>query len=102
MAKKDAKPVEVTCPCCQARLTVDPELSVVLSHVAPPRAAPDVDITDAARLLSEQAARREAKFRDAWEAEKKKEDVLTRKFEDALKKAKDAPAEKPIRDFDLD
>lgn len=102
MAKKPAPPVEVTCPCCKAKLTVDPQLAVVLSHVAPPRAAPDVDISDAARILQEQAQRREDKFRDSWEAEKKKEDVLTRKFEEALKKAKDQPVEKPLRDFDLE
>ena len=102
MAKKPAPPVEVTCPCCQAKLTVDPQLAVVLSHVAPPRAAPDVDISDAARILQEQAQRREDKFRESWEAEKKKEDVLTRKFEEALKKAKDQPIEKPLRDFDLE
>jgi hypothetical protein len=102
MAKKPAPPVEVTCPCCKAKLTVDPQLAVVLSHVAPPRAVPDVDISDAARILQEQAQRREDKFRDSWEAEKKKEDVLTRKFEEALKKAKDQPVEKPLRDFDLE
>jgi hypothetical protein len=101
MAKK-SEPVEVTCPCCQAKLTVDPQLAVVLSHEVPPRAAPDVDISDAARILQEQEQRREEKFRESWEAEKKKEDVLTRKFEEALKKAKDQPVEKPLRDFDLE
>jgi hypothetical protein len=102
MAKKSVPPIEVTCPCCHSKLTVDPELSVVLSHVAPPRAAPDVDISDAARILAEQARKREDKFRESWEAESKKEDVLNRKFEEALKKAKDQPAEKPMRDFDLE
>jgi Zn-finger nucleic acid-binding protein len=102
MAKKPANPIEVACPCCHAKLTVDPELAVVLSHVAPPRRTTDVDITDADRLLREEAERREAKFRESWESEKKKDDVLTRKFEEALKKAKDQPAEKPIRDIDLD
>ncbi len=102
MGKKAAPPVEVTCPCCKAKLTVDPQLAVVLSHKPPPKVAPDVDITDAARILQEQAQRREDKFRESWEAEKKKEDVLTRKFEEALKKAKDQPVEKPLRDFDID
>jgi hypothetical protein len=102
MAKKPANPIEVACPCCHAKLTVDAELAVVLSHVSPPRQTADVDITDADRLLREQAERREAKFRESWESEKKKDDVLTRKFEEALKKAKDQPAEKPIRDIDLD
>jgi hypothetical protein len=95
-------PIEVSCPCCRSKLTVDPELAVVLSHVTPPRAAPDVDIGDASRILADQARAREDKFRDSWEAERKKEDVLNRKFEDALKKAKDQPVEKPLRDFDLD
>ena len=102
MAKQSAPPIEVTCPCCKSKLTVDPELRVVLSHVSPPKAAPDVDINDAERILAEQARKREDKFRDSWEAESKKEDVLNRKFEEALKKAKDQPVEKPTRSFDLD
>jgi hypothetical protein len=102
MAKKPASAIEVTCPCCQSKLTVDPQLAAVLAHVRPPRVAPDVDISDAARILSEQAQRREDKFRNSWEAERNKEDILTRKFEEALKKAKDQPVEKPLRDFDLE
>jgi hypothetical protein len=101
MAKKPARTIELLCPCCEAKLTVDPDLAVVLAHTAPVRVAPDVDISDAARILADQAQKREDKFRDSWEAESKKEDVLNRKFEEALKKAKDQPVEKPLRDFDL-
>ena len=102
MAKKSATAIDVTCPCCQAKLRVDPQLAVVLSHEAPPQALPDVDLTDAARILREQAQHREDKFRQSCEAEQKKEDVLARKFEEGLKKAKEGPVEKPLRDFDLD
>jgi hypothetical protein len=101
MAKKRVPPIEVVCPCCHSKLTVDTELAVVLSHVSPPRAAPDVDISDAQRILSAQEQLREDKFRDSWVAERNKEDVLNRKFEEALKKAKEAPLDKPLRDFDL-
>ena len=101
MAKKSA-PIEVVCPCCQSKLVIDVQLTTVLSHTPPPKAAPDVDISDAARILAEQARRREDKFRDSWEAESKKEDVLARKFEEALKKAHEQPNEKPLRDFDLE
>ena len=101
MAKQTAPPIEVTCPCCQSRLTVDTQLAVVLAHVAPPKAAPNVDISDSARILADQAQRREDKFRESWDAEQKKEDVLERKFEEALKKAKEQPVSKPVRDFDL-
>jgi len=102
MAKKSNPPVDLICPCCQAKLSIDTRLGVVLSFEPPPPRTPDVDLSDTARLLREQAERREAKFRESWEAEKKKEDVLARKFEEGLKKAKEKPVEKPLRDFDLD
>ena len=60
-----------------------------------------MDISDSARILADQAQRREDKFRQSWDAELKKEDVLSRKFDEALKKAKEQPVEKPVRDFDL-
>ena len=102
MAKKGAPSINIVCPCCQAKLTVDPQLAVVLSHEAPPQALPDVDLTDAARILRQQAQQREDKFRQSWETEKNKEDILARKFEENLRKAKEQPLEKPLRDFDLD
>ncbi|HYL47695.1 MAG TPA: hypothetical protein VEU52_11750 [Candidatus Limnocylindrales bacterium] len=102
MAKKPADSFQLHCPCCQAKLTVDRELGVVLSHIPPPKAPPSVDLDDTARLLRQQAEAVEAKFRASVEAEKVKEDVLARKFAEGLKKAKDAPVEKPLRDFDLD
>src|SRR5258706_16097011 len=102
MAKKPTPPIEVICPCCQSKLTVDPELSVVLSHVSPPKAAPDVDINDAARILAEQARKREDKFRHSLQAGSKEEDVLIRKWQGALKKAKDHPSENRMREFELE
>jgi hypothetical protein len=92
---------EVDCPCCGAKMTVDRRLGVVLAHVAPVR-PPSIDLDDTARLLRQHTDAVEAKFRASVEAEKSKEDVLARKFAEGLRKAKDAPVEKPIRDFDLD
>jgi hypothetical protein len=102
MGKNSAGTFEVECPCCRAKLTIDRSLGVVLSHVPPPKAPSSVDLDDTARLLREQTEAVEAKFRASVEAEKTKEDVLARKFAEGLKKAKDAPVEKPLRDFDLD
>ena len=103
MAKKPAADTfEVDCPCCQSKLVIDAKLGVVLSHTEPVKAAPDVAIEDAARILADAAQRREDKFRDSWAAEQQREDVLQRKFEEALKKAKEQPATKPVRHFDLD
>jgi hypothetical protein len=102
MAKMNTDNLHVTCPCCQAKLTVDPVFGAVLSHEAPPKAGPNVDLTDAAKILDEQNRQREDKFADSWFQETNKEDILAKKFEEAMKKAKDAPAGKPLRDFDLD
>jgi hypothetical protein len=100
MAKKSETFV-VECPCCRGQLTIDRDLGVVLSHIAPVR-PPSIDLDDTARLLREHEDSVEAKFRASVEAERTKEDVLSRKFAEGLKKAKDGPVEKPIRDFDLD
>ncbi|MGA8554704.1 MAG: hypothetical protein WB630_09815 [Candidatus Acidiferrales bacterium] len=102
MAKPSPNTFEVNCPCCMAKLTVDREIGAVLSHVPPPRPPSSVDLDDTAKMLREQVEAVEAKFRASVEAEKTKEDVLARKFAEGLKKAKDGPVEKPIRDFDLD
>src|SRR5271168_625624 len=102
MAQKSADTFEVGCPCCRAKLTVDRSLGAVLSHVPPPKAPSSVDLDNTARMLREHDEAVEAKFRASVEAEKTKEDVLSRKFAEGLKKAKDAPIQKPIRDFDLD
>jgi len=101
MAQKGSDTFEIECPCCHGKLLVDRELGVVLSPTAPVK-PPSIDFDDTARLLREQADAVEAKFRASVEAERTKEDVLARKFAESLKKAKDAPVEKPMRDFDLD
>jgi hypothetical protein len=99
---KNSPTIDVVCPCCHSTLKIDSELAVVLSHAAQQKAGPDVDLTDSARILAEQARKREDKFRESWESEKIKDDVLTRKFEEGLKKAQSEPVKKPVRDFDLD
>jgi hypothetical protein len=98
--EKDAS-FEVKCPACQATLTVDPEVRAVLHHAPPPRTGPATSLDRAMELLKGQQAQREARFREAAEAEKSKEQVLSRKFQDGLKRAKDMPDPGP-RPIDLD
>jgi hypothetical protein len=103
MPKSKSSAITVTCPCCNASLTVDANLQKVIAHEAPParhQAAPDLDRVGA--LLREQAERREAIFRQSAADEKSKPQLLERMFEEALKKSKDQPVERPTRDIDLD
>lgn len=99
-ARKDAS-FDVKCPSCQATLTVDPEVKAVLHHTPPPRTGPAASLDKAVELLKGEPARREARFREAAEAEKGKDQVLARKFQDGLKRAKDMPDPGP-RPIDLD
>src|SRR5262249_46078352 len=102
MGMKDGENLNVTCPCCQAKLVIDPIFGSVLSHEAHVKPGPDVDLTKAGSILEEQRRQGEEKFADSVFQKTNKEDILAKKFEEAMKKAKDAPAGKPIRDFDLD
>ena len=92
---------EVTCPCCQATLVIDEGLHRVVRHVVPER-GDKPELSDAQRILAEAAAKREALFEQSVVSERGRGDALSRRFEEALKAAKDAPVEKPTRDFDLD
>ena len=93
---------EVICPCCQAKLTVDPVLGAVLHHELPPRPASVTDLKAAVEELKGEAGRREARFKESVEAEKEKAKLLERKFKELLKKAKDEPVTRPTREIDLD
>jgi ribulose kinase len=102
MAKK-ATAFEVTCPCCSAVLKVDPEIQAVIAHTAAVKPKMFNDIEEAARAMKEQDNRRDSIFRQSVEAQKNASDLLEKKFQEAVRKAKESPdTGKPIRDFDLD
>jgi len=93
--------LEVVCPCCQSTLVIDVNLKRVVSHSEPERGNKP-ELSDAHRLLAEEAARREAIFQQSVTSEKTRGDDLSRRFEEALKQAKQEPVTRPSRDFDLD
>jgi hypothetical protein len=102
MAKHPAT-FEVPCPCCGALLKIDSETTAVIAHT--PKAVPKTfeDLEAAARAMKEQDSRKESIFKQSVEAQKHAGDLLEKKFQEALKRAKESPdTGKPIRDFDLD
>ena len=100
MAKK-ATAFEVTCPCCQSTLVIDTNLGRIVSHHEPDRGNKP-ELSDAQRILAEEAARREAIFQQSVDSEKTRGDALSRRFEEALRQANQEPITKPTRNFDLD
>jgi len=58
---------------------------------------------DDADREAEQDSRRDSIFRQSMEAQKHASELLEKKFQQAVKKAKETPdTGRPIRDFDLD
>ena len=92
---------ETTCPCCQATLVIDVNLRRIVRHEEPVR-GDRPELSEAQRILAEEAARREALFQQSVAAERTRGDALSRRFEEALKQASKEPVSKPLRGFDLD
>ena len=97
--------IALTCPCCNARLTIDAQLGQVVAHEAAPknkRSPEHSHLERASEVLERQAERREARFRESADQVKIKSDLLSRKFEEELKKTRGEPVTRPQREIDLD
>lgn len=91
--------LHVPCPCCGARLSVDPSSGEVLS-VEKPREVPK-DFEEALGEVRAGSQRREDAFSRAFERTRNLEDLLDKKFQEARKKAADDKAP-PRNPFDGD
>lgn len=98
MAESDR--VEVVCPCCRTRLTVEKESGEVLAEQRPKLDATKT-FEDAMNKVRGGAREREDLFAKAFDRTQRQDDLLNKKFEEAKKKAKDEPG-KPHNPFDMD
>jgi hypothetical protein len=102
MAKNKDKTIEIACPDCGAMLKIDAASGVLVSHTPAPRKRMFEDLETAAKAMREHGERTESIFRQSVDAEKNKADLLEKRFAEAIRKAKDAPDERPMREIDLD
>jgi ribulose kinase len=94
---------DVTCPCCGGQLKIDAATRSVIAHTAAVKPKTFNDMEEAARAMKEQDSRRDSIFRQSMEAQKHASELLEKKFQEAVRKAKETPdTGRPIRDFDLD
>ncbi|MEK6696970.1 MAG: hypothetical protein AABY98_07425 [Candidatus Deferrimicrobiota bacterium] len=94
--------LEVTCPCCDARLTVDTAQGTVIGSEKGAHARAAVDLKDAQRVLEQETARIHERYDQIVRTEKGRGAVLDKLFKTHIEKSKDEPAPRPIRDIDLD
>lgn len=94
---------QIECPCCKARLQVDPETRAVIVHQAHEKPPAIEDLRLAAQKLRAEEERRDQVFSKQMEAERQHGRILEKKFDELLKQAKSQPPTRPgLRDIDLD
>ncbi|MDA0691707.1 MAG: 2-nitropropane dioxygenase [Nitrospinae bacterium] len=91
--------IDVMCPCCEAKLTVDVKTGEVIWHEK--KAKPVVSLSDMVKGLDAQKKAQEQLFRKQSETHKDRNRLLEEKFKESAKNV-DKSGDKPIRDFDLD
>lgn len=102
MAKR-TELIMVTCPCCKAELHIDPETGAVIRHKEAEKPPTFADFESAVQRMKGEAGRREDVFKKSVEQHKTHHDVLSKKFDEMLKVAKENPDEPPPkRDIDFD
>lgn len=93
-------PLEITCPCCSARLSVDPDTGAILHHEQP-RVTEKMTLEEAVASQKARQGEAEDRFRRALEERGRQEEILQKKFKEAQKRAEKDPG-KPRSPFDLD
>src|SRR5215470_8983603 len=101
--KADSGMFEVECPCCQATLKVDPATRAVIHHKEKEKPKTYEDWGQAISRVKGEAAQRESAFQKSFEAHRAQPEVLSKKFHELFKQAKENPDTRPPkRDIDLD
>ena len=90
--------IDITCPCCEALLKVDPETSSVVW--VDKKKAPAKDFDDLVSRMASQKDLAAEKFARSVEQTKNQHAILDRKFEEARKRAALNPNERPPNPFD--
>jgi hypothetical protein len=91
---------DVTCPCCQALLKVDPETGTVVW--ADKKKAPPKDFDDLVDRVRSSKSVLDEKFARSVHHTRHASEILDKKFEEARRRAEADPGAKPPHPFDND
>lgn len=96
------EPFEITCPCCQGILTVDPVSAKVVKHSTTPSRAATFDLAEEVAKLQQSNETSDQRFSDALAGHRRHQAALSSRFDDLFAKAKEKADEPPpTRDIDL-
>ena len=94
-----SKKLEITCPCCEAKLQVDQKTGEIIWEEKKPK--PVVSLTDMVKDLENKKIENEDIFKKNSENQKERNRVLDEIFKESTKHV-DRSGEEPLRDFDFD
>ena len=92
--------LDVTCPCCEAQLKVDPETGAVVW--TDKKQAPPKDFDDLVSRVGRNRSVIDEKFARSVQQTRRSSEILDKKFEEARKRAEADPTSKPPHPFDND
>ena len=92
--------IDITCPCCEAMLKVDPETGSVIW--VDKKKAPAKDFDELVNRVQSQRSLLDEKFARSVQQNKNSREILDRKFEEAKKRAEADPTGKAPNPFDWD
>jgi hypothetical protein len=90
--------LDVTCPCCEALLKVDPDTGAVVwldRKKTPPK-----DFDDLVSRVGRSRSVLDEKFARSVQQTRRASEILDRKFEEARRRAESDPGAKPPHPFD--
>lgn len=90
--------LDVECPCCGARLKIDPETGSVVWTDRKKEPAKSFD--DLLNRVSSQKSVLDEKFARSVHQTKNQKEILEKKFEEARKRAAENPNQRPPNPFD--
>ena len=96
----DSKNLELNCPCCGTLMIVDPATGVILRSEQPRKG-----VASFGELLKEVGASRqktETKLQRALEEQRQREEILRKRFKEAVRKAEESDEKPAPRPIDLD
>ena len=92
--------VDVTCPCCEAILKIDPETGAVVW--VDKKKAPAKDFDDLVTRVQSSRGQLDEKFARSVAQNRNSKDILEKKFAEAAKRAALDPNKRPPNPFDND
>ena len=87
----------IICPCCEAKLAIDAQTGVLISHEE--KAKPVASFDEMVKGLDKQKQMREQIFAQELSSMKDRDRILEEKFQEAMKRAekdKDKPYRNPL------